>query len=82
MYIYYIFLNLKTGLAYRNFDGSELEKRNPSSKEFPSDETGDLAVLIQRIILGSIAEKSRRLKVGDEIIAINDVRVSSIEDAR
>ena len=81
MYLSYC-SELKTGLAYRSFDGSELEKRNPSTGELTSDETGDLAVLIQRIIIGSIAERSRRLKVGDEIIAINDVSASSIDDAR
>ena len=81
-YLYLYILIIMTGLAYRSFESSRLGNRISPTEGFRNEEAGDLAVLIQRIIVGSIAERSRRLKVGDEVVAISEVPVTSIEDAR
>ncbi len=46
------------------------------------DDGVDRAVCVQRIIVGSAAERTHRLKVGDEIVAVNGTKILSVDNAR
>ncbi len=60
---------------------SSLSKNDSFYSKTLKDEP-KFVVFIERIYVGSEAERSGRLRVGDEIVAVNEITVASFEDAR